>query len=204
MTLADVVAQLRTAVERLDQAAVGAARAQADLTQAHQHLTTAGTGSNHNEIRDAINEAETAAAKVGRLGNLLAKSAEAFSRYGNYLIPGSMPTLQAKPDTSHPSGEEIVASTGRPKSWHRRVAKKSVENAETAGDVTGKVTDALTQLGPKGTTSTVQHPSTPGTSNQSPGYADSAESAAIVIAATVALILKKLDDRKTRRRKLDD
>ncbi|MFY1697413.1 MULTISPECIES: hypothetical protein [unclassified Solwaraspora] len=105
MTLADVVAQLRTAVERLDQAAVGAARAQADLDQAHQHLTTAGTGSNHNEIRDAITEAETAAAKAGRLGNLLAKSAEAFSRCGNCLIPGSMPTLQANPDTSLPAAK---------------------------------------------------------------------------------------------------
>lgn|GEM_PF-1908585 len=204
MTLADVVAQLRTAVERLDQAAAGATRAQADLAQAHRHLDEAGAGSDHSEIRGAVDDAAIAAAKAGRLGNQLAKSAEAFSRYGNHIMPGSMPVGRANPDTSLPSGEEIVASTARPKSWHRRIAKKSVENAETAGDVTGKITDAITQLGPKGTTSTVQHPSTPGPSNQSPGYAESAESAAIVLAATLALILKKLDDRKSRRRKIDD
>ncbi|WP_326551145.1 hypothetical protein [Micromonospora sp. NBC_01813] len=204
MTLADVVAQLRTAVERLDQAAVGATRAQADLTEAHRHLTTAGTGSDHKDIRDAIDDAETAAAKAGRLGNLLAKSAAAFSRYGDHIMPGSMPTLEANPDTSLPTGEEIVASTARPKSWHRRVAKKSVEEAETAGDVTGKITDAITELGPRGTTSTVQHPTAPAPTSPTAGYADSAESAAIVVAAAIALALKKFDDRKSRRRKIDD
>ncbi|MFV2008621.1 MULTISPECIES: hypothetical protein [unclassified Micromonospora] len=132
MTLADVVAQLRTAVERLDQAAAGATRAQADLAQAHRHLDEAGAGSDHSQTRGAVDDAAIAAAKAGRLGNLLAKSAEAFSRYGNHIMPGSMPVGRANPDTSLPSGEEIVASTARPKSWHRRIAKKSVENAETA------------------------------------------------------------------------
>ncbi|GAB3799342.1 hypothetical protein [Micromonospora zhanjiangensis] len=171
-----IVAQLRAAANELDSAAAATHRVGADAQQGHALLTAAGQGSDHRDIRAAVDSSQIAAAKVGKVERLLAEAANHLNAYANHIAPGSAPEKQAA-ESAMPSGEELLQEAARRSETHRGAQgffSKMTRNIEDIQDTGKSVTEAaenvfkvtMHKAGPSGghstgtTTPSVQQPDT--------------------------------------------
>ncbi|BCJ61813.1 hypothetical protein Jiend_52350 [Micromonospora endophytica] len=109
--LAQVIAQLKSAMDQLDEIAVRATRAATDVAEANTRYVAAGRGSDHPTLRAAVTNSRTGTDKAHRLARLSSEAARNVSAYLNAIAPGSAP--QAAAESGSPSGEELVADSDR-------------------------------------------------------------------------------------------
>ncbi|MEV4711841.1 hypothetical protein [Micromonospora sp. NPDC049374] len=159
--LAQVIAQLRSAVDRLDGLAVQATRAATDVAGANTRYTTAGKGSDHPSIRAAVSHSRTGADKAHRLARLSSEAARNVTAYLNAIAPGSAPQATIAP-SGPPSGEDLLSDSDRRDLGRQRmrgVLNRSVRKADELQDNAVNATDAAQQMikmlrGPKGSDGT--------------------------------------------------
>ncbi|MEU8169459.1 hypothetical protein AB0B97_23505 [Micromonospora sp. NPDC049004] len=165
--LTQVVAQLNSAIEKLDALAVKAGRAQQDTAEAQGNLGRLGSGSENPKLGLAISQSRTALDKAGRLGLLTSNAAHHLANYVNVIAPGSVP---ARVDGDHgsPSGERVVAEAesrgSRAEAFLRRHVKKADETEGNLQDAEQATTAGLRELmhqikgGPGGTATSTAAP----------------------------------------------
>lgn len=110
--LAQVVAQLRSAVDQLDSLAVQATRAATDVAEANAAYARVGTGTDHPKLRAAVMQSRVGVDKAHRLARLSCEAARNVAAY----LTAIAPDLGALPPTSgsgSPSGEELIADSDR-------------------------------------------------------------------------------------------
>jgi hypothetical protein len=137
MSVGDVVAELRQAMEQLDQAAVVALRAEADALHAHTVLNAAATGTTHPAMRGAVTESLTAAEKSAKIARLLAAASKHLGEYANRIAPGS----GGGSTDAMPSGEVVLYEAGRRGSRADALWRKHVQKAEGAEGAVKKTED---------------------------------------------------------------
>ena len=203
-SIEEVVAQLLTVIQRLDQAVIGMNRGQADVNQAHESFVEAGRGSEHRLVRTAITASSEGAAKAGKVARLLAEASGHFAAYANEIAPGSASTNSQAAEAA-PPGEHLVREADRAEDGFGRLARRVVAKAESAGDTGKKLIDFLNSAKPSGTTSTTQKlpppPRNP-TAAGTPG--DAAQALIITGAALVAAVLQGISFVRRRRDKERD
>ncbi|WP_434740404.1 hypothetical protein [Micromonospora sp. SH-82] len=172
--LAQVVAQLKFAVDQLDGLAVRANHAAEDIAQGHDRCAGVGSGSSHPALRAAIGQSRAAVDKTRTVSRLVAAAAGHLGEYAREIAPGS---IGAPSDHAMPSGEIVVsesASRGsKAEAFLRRHVKKadsteeSLQKAEKA--VTAGLRDLIDQAksGPGSTTTSTAQP-TPATPTERP------------------------------------
>ncbi|GIJ07898.1 hypothetical protein ACFFMR_05780 [Micromonospora andamanensis] len=159
--LAQVVAQLRSAMDQLDSLAVQATRAATDVAEANARYTAAGQGSDHPTLRAAVTGSRTGVDKAHRLARLSSEAARNVAAYLNAIAPGSMPQTSAAL-SGPPSGEDLTAESDRRDLGRQRmrgVLNRSVRKADELQDHAVNATDATQQMinilrGPKGSDGT--------------------------------------------------
>jgi hypothetical protein len=198
-SVGDVVARLLAVIERLDRAAIGASRSQAEAEQVHNVLGEVARGSDHALVRTAIVASGEAAAKAGKVARLLGEAANHFASYANEIAPGSTPPSGRATD-SGPTGKQIVQEADHAEDGFRRLSKRAMAQAESTGEKAKNLIDFLNAAKPSGTTSTAgklppppQNPTTAGT----PG--DAASALVVTSAAILAVALKAASLRKKRK-----
>ncbi|MEU3456902.1 hypothetical protein ABZ671_25375 [Micromonospora sp. NPDC006766] len=160
--LAQVVAQLRSAIDRLDALAVQANRAAVDVAEGSARYADAGRGTDHPRLRAAVAQSRTGVDKAHRLARLSSEAARHVADYLNAIAPGSAPG-QATSGT--PSGEELVTDSDRRDVARSKIGgflKRSVRRADEAQEQATTATSALQEAakalrdlnGPSGTHST--------------------------------------------------
>ncbi|GAB3942695.1 hypothetical protein [Micromonospora vulcania] len=169
--LAQVVAQLNSAIEQLDALAVRAGRAQQDVADGQRRLRQLSGGSDNPQLRQAVNQSGTAVDKTGRLSRLTGRAAQHLANYVNVIAPGSVPA-RADGDRGSPTGERLVAESegrgSRAEAFLRRHVKKADETEGNLQDAEKATTAGFRELmheikgGPGGsTTSTTAPPPAP-------------------------------------------
>ncbi|MEO3926029.1 hypothetical protein ABGB07_19480 [Micromonosporaceae bacterium B7E4] len=108
VSVGDVVARFRTVLGIIDEAAVGAARAQKEAEQARAAYTEVSQGTADQLMRKAVADSRTAAEKAGKTARLLSEAAEHFSTYVNIIAPGTVPPRSSAPEAI-PEGERVVS-----------------------------------------------------------------------------------------------
>jgi hypothetical protein len=161
--LAQVVAQLRSAVDQLDALAVRATRAATDVTEAHTRYTAVGRGSQHPSLRAAVTHSRTGADKAHRLARLSSDAARHVGAYLDAIAPGSVPRSAAA--AGPPSGKELMADSDRRALRRAKMSGYLIRSVRRADDVqehASAATDTMQQSisvfrdprGPSGTHST--------------------------------------------------
>ncbi|WP_159104505.1 hypothetical protein [Plantactinospora sp. BB1] len=200
----EVVAQLLTVVERLDRAAVGVTRAQAEAEQAQRSFAEVGRGTNHRAIRTGVAASSEATAKSGKVARLLAEAASHFAAYANQIAPGSV-SSRDKATESTPPGDQIVNEAASGRDGFRRFAKRVADKADSVGETGKKVADILAEARPAGTASTTQQlPPTPRNPTAAGTPGDAAHAIVVTAAAVVAVALKAASLRKQRKEQTRD
>lgn len=194
--LAEVVERLRHAIEGLDRAAVGAARARADAEEARRRLAMAGRGSSSPVIRQAVVDVEAAGVAAGRASRLYAQAA---SRYASYLDHIALGSTLARPATDPlPSGERLVAEVvDRPTRRAEAAFRKYVQKADDTKDALKSTEDNVKavydyfrqQRPPTGATSASTVDSQPALTQERP-HIDQPVAAVAMTAGAVAVIIK--------------
>jgi hypothetical protein len=202
-SLGDVVAQLRAIIEHLDQSAVSAGRAEAEVADAHASFTQAATGTDHADIRRAIDEGRAAREKAAKVARLLANAADHLATYINVIAPGAAPTRSSEPE-SVPSGEQLLQQSDRAANSFRRLSKRVMQNAESAGETAKKLTDFLNAARPQGTSATAARPEPPPQATPAVAQGDAAQALIITGAAVVAAALNAASMRKKRKERERD
>ncbi|WBB52988.1 hypothetical protein [Verrucosispora sp. WMMD573] len=159
--LAQVIAQLRSAVDQLDGLAVQATRAATDVAGANTRYATAGKGSDHPSIRAAVSHSRTGVDKAHRLARLSSEAARNVTAYLNAIAPGSVPQTTTA-TSGPPSGEDLLFDSDRRDLGRQRmrgVLNRSVRKADELQDNAANATDAAQQMvkllrGPKGSDGT--------------------------------------------------
>ncbi|MFF0234323.1 hypothetical protein [Micromonospora sp. NPDC005254] len=171
--LAQVVAQLKSTIERLDAVALQADRAAADVAEGSARYADVGRGTDHPKLRAAVSQSRAGADKAHRLARLSSDAARNIADFLNAIAPGSVPQSTAAA-TGPPSGEDLLADNDRrdlarakARGWVNRSLRKAddlQEHAANATDKTQKLIKVLTNpKGPSGTQSTVTGtPTVPG------------------------------------------
>ncbi|BCJ59161.1 hypothetical protein [Micromonospora endophytica] len=161
--LAQVIAQLKSAMDQLDAVAVRATRAATGVAEANTRYVAAGRGSDHPTLRAAVANSRTGTDKAHRLARLSSEAARNVSAYLNAIAPGSAP--QAAAASTPPSGEELVADSDRRdlardrmRGVLHRAARKADELQERAAEAVDSSHKLIKLLkdpkGPSGTQST--------------------------------------------------
>ncbi|MEU7924479.1 hypothetical protein [Micromonospora sp. NPDC049801] len=135
--LAQVVAQLRSTIDRLDAIAVQATRAASDVTQGHARYSTVGRGTDHPRLRAAVGQSRTGADKARRIARLSSDAARNVADFLNAVAPGSAPRSAAATSGS-PPGEELLADSDR-RDLGRRRGAFLIRAARRADDVQDQV-----------------------------------------------------------------
>lgn len=147
MSIGDVVAQLKTATEKLDNASVTATRAQADAQDAHQKLLQTVQGAGHAEVRQAVSAASEAVAKMGRFARLAAEAANDLTSYMAAIAPDASPG-GSRAVRAAPSGEQILQDTVKRSEARAAVdgflrkSSRNIEKIQEKGEKTAKVVEA--------------------------------------------------------------
>lgn len=145
--LAQVVAQLNSAIEQLDTLAIRALRAQQDVVHSQSQLDSVGRGSDHPKLRKAVDQSGTAADKTGRLARLSSTAAGHLATYANTIAPGSASRRDAAA-TNPPTGEDLVADSQRRELVRSNVSgflNRAVRKADELQDKTTQATDRVQQ-----------------------------------------------------------
>lgn len=162
--LGQVVAQLRSTIDRLDAIAVQADRAATDVAEGHKRYSTLGRGTDHPKLRAAVNQSRTGADKARRIARLSSDAARNVADFLNAIAPGSAPRSAAV-DSGPPAGEELLADSdrralarARARGWVNRSLRKADDLQEHAANATDKTQKLIKVLanpkGPSGTQST--------------------------------------------------
>ncbi|MCZ7423249.1 hypothetical protein O7605_27460 [Verrucosispora sp. WMMA2121] len=162
--LAQVIAQLRSAVDQLDGLAVQATRAATDVAGANTRYAMAGKGSDHPTLRAAVSHSRNGVDKAHRLARLSSEAARNVTAYLNAIAPGSMPQATTAP-SGPPSGEDLVSDSDRRDLDRAKLRGFINRPARRADDVQDHVTTAADTIeksisvlrdrsGPHGTHST--------------------------------------------------
>ncbi|TCC00589.1 hypothetical protein E0H26_02605 [Micromonospora zingiberis] len=171
--LAQVIAQLKSAVDQLDGIAVRATRAATDAAEANALYTRVGTGTDHPKLRAAVIQSRVGVDKAHRLSRLCSDAARHIGAYANVIAPGSVSLPAA--DSGPPSGEEILTDSDRralTRERMRGMLTRAVRKADELQEQVTNATEATQQIikiyrGPKGPTGThhtgTGTPSAPGT-----------------------------------------
>ncbi|QOC93126.1 hypothetical protein [Micromonospora craniellae] len=106
--LAQVIAQLKSAVDQLDELAVRATRAATDATEANAIYARVGTGSDHPQLRAAALQSRVGVDKARRLARLSSDAAQHVAAYLSAIAPG---TAALPTHSGPPSGEELLADS---------------------------------------------------------------------------------------------
>ncbi|WBB54418.1 hypothetical protein [Verrucosispora sp. WMMD573] len=165
--VAEVVAQLATAIRQLDTLAVTAAHAQEEIDQGHSRYVEASQGTEQPDSRAAVTHCRTAADRAGRLGRLTSNAAGHLATYANVIAPGSVPVRADAGDAS-PSGERLVGESegrgSRAEAFLRRHVKKAdetegnLQNAEQAATTAFREFVRDVKGGPGGTSTSTTQP----------------------------------------------
>lgn len=145
--LAQIVAQLDSAIKQLDTLAVAATRAQADIEEGNGRYTTAGQGGAASDMKTAVNTSRTAVNETNRLGRLNSLAAQLLTRYLNTVVPGSAPSREGM-DSSTPSGEKLLTDSQRRAVARANVGsflKRQVRKADELQEQTTNATQAVQQ-----------------------------------------------------------
>lgn len=139
--VAEVVAQLNAAIQRLDTLAVTAEHAQQEIGQGHRRFVEISQGTDNQDCRTAVTQSRTAANKAGRLARLASNAAGHLAAYANVVAPGATPNRNSAGEAS-PSGERLATEAenrgSRAEAFLRRHVKKAdetegnLQNAEKA------------------------------------------------------------------------
>ncbi|MCX5066849.1 hypothetical protein OOJ91_13440 [Micromonospora lupini] len=168
--LAQVVAQLRSTIERLDAVAVQANRAATDVAEGNARYAGVGRGTDHPKLRAAVSQSRTGADKAHRIARLSSDAARNVADFLNVIAPGSAPQSAAAA-SGPPSGEDLLADSDRRDLKRRSFLERSVRRADDIQEHVSAGTDALQKGakalrdfdGPSGTHSTgTGTPSVPG------------------------------------------
>ncbi|MGC4874823.1 hypothetical protein ACLQ26_00955 [Micromonospora sp. DT43] len=162
--LAQVVAQLRSTIDRLDALAVQANRAATDVAEGNARYAGVGRGTDHPKLRAAVSQSRTGADKALRIARLSSDAARNVADFLNVIAPGSAPQSAAAA-SGPPSGEDLLADSDRrdiarakARGWVNRSLRKAddlQEHAANATDKTQKLIKVFTNPnGPSGTQST--------------------------------------------------
>lgn len=147
MSVGDVVAQLKTATEKLDNASIVATRAQVDVHEAHQKLAQVAQGAGHGEINQAVAGASEAAAKMGKFARLAAEAAQDLADYIAAIAPGASPG-GSRAVQSAPTGEQILQDTLKRSEARAAVdgflrkSSRNIEKIQEKGENAAKVVEA--------------------------------------------------------------
>ncbi|WP_433535142.1 hypothetical protein ACQPZK_24030 [Micromonospora sp. CA-249363] len=165
--LAQVVAQLNSAIDKLDALAVRAGHAQQDVAEAQGNLHQLGSGSDSPKLGLAIIKSGTAVDKAGRLGRLSSDAAQHLANYVNVIAPGSA-LARVDGDRGSPTGERVVAEAEargqRAEAFLRRHVKKADETESNLQGAEQATTAGLRELmhqiksGPGGTATSTTAP----------------------------------------------
>ncbi|MFG2064689.1 hypothetical protein ACGFIK_25090 [Micromonospora sp. NPDC048871] len=145
--IAQVVAQLNSAIKDLDALAIQAIRTQADIEQATSRFVSGGKGSSHPRVQAAIKDSQTSAAKAGRLGRLSSVAADHLADYVNAIAPGSA-TPRSAAEGASPTGEDLLADSEKRELARKNVGtflKRAVRNADELQDQAASATRAVQQ-----------------------------------------------------------
>ncbi|TBL45542.1 hypothetical protein EYA84_00015 [Verrucosispora sp. SN26_14.1] len=184
--LAQVIVQLKSAVDQLDGIAARATRAAADAAEANVLYTRVGTGTDHPKLRAAVMQSRVGVDKAHRLARLSSDAARHIGAYMNTIAPGSasLPVAASGP----PSGEEILTDSDRralTRERMRGMLTQAVRKADELQERAANATEATQQIikvsrGPQGPTGThhtgTGTPAAPGAAAPRPKI-DSAEAA---------------------------
>ncbi|WP_435204784.1 hypothetical protein [Micromonospora sp. bgisy143] len=162
--LGQVVAQLRSTIDRLDEVAVQASRAATDVAEGNGRYAELGRGTDHPKLRAAIVESRTGVDKAYRLARLSSDAARNVAEFLNAIAPGSAPRPSAA-SSGPPSGNELMADSDRrefarakARGWLNRSVRRAddlQEHATTAVDKTQQLIKVFRDpKGPAGTQST--------------------------------------------------
>ncbi|MFV2021513.1 hypothetical protein [Micromonospora sp. LOL_023] len=125
-----VIAQMQRAKDQLTEAAVTATRAKADFEEAHKLYSQLSDGSANPDIRRAVSEAQTAAAKAGRYANLLDRAQRHYQTYFAKVAPAA----GFKEPSGMPSGEMLLSDADRRRSRQGAFWKRQVQKADDIQD----------------------------------------------------------------------
>ncbi|GAB3972354.1 hypothetical protein V1634_07580 [Plantactinospora veratri] len=216
VSVASVVAQFRAILGIIDEAAVGAARAQEEAEQSRAAYAEVSQGTADRLMRKAVEDSRTAAEKAGKTARLLSEAAEHFTTYVNIIAPGTVPPRSSAPEAM-PEGERVVsdamARRRRASGFLDRTASRADDVKDTVAEITKAVEEgtkvALKQIKgdrpPTGgtpsstaTTSAPQHAagSSPPAHEAISALVVTALGAALVGRAGVDYIKKRLNRRK--------
>ncbi|RFS44397.1 hypothetical protein D0Q02_22760 [Micromonospora craniellae] len=140
------MAQLKSAVDQLDELAVRATRAATDATEANAIYARVGTGSDHPTLRAAMAHSRTGTDKAHRLARLSSEAARSVSAYLDAIAPGSVP--QAAAASGPPSGGDLAADSDRRDLARSRTGgflNRFARNADDAQDLASESTQTLQQ-----------------------------------------------------------
>jgi hypothetical protein len=132
------------------------------------------------------------------VARLLAEAAHHFANFANVIDPGSAQSGISTAEAMS-SGDDLVRDADRAANAFRRLSKKVVENAESAGDGAKKLTDFLNAMRPSGTASTTQRPDAPQNTSIAAAPGDAAQALIITGAAVVAAAFNAASMRKKRK-----
>ncbi|MEU4333816.1 hypothetical protein AB0F59_04220 [Micromonospora lupini] len=162
--LAQVVAQLRSTIDRLDALAVQANRAATDVAEGNARYAGVGRGTDHPKLRAAVSQSRTGADKAHRIARLSSDAARNVADFLNVIAPGSAPQSAAAA-SGPPSGEDLLADSDRrslarakARGWVNRSLRKADDLQEHAANATDKTQKLIKVFanpkGPSGTQST--------------------------------------------------
>ncbi|MFI7595109.1 hypothetical protein [Micromonospora sp. NPDC049359] len=162
--LGQVVAQLRSTIDRLDAIAVQAVRAATDVAEGHARYSAVGRGTDHPKLRAAVSQSRTGADKAQRIARLSSDAARNVADFLNVIAPGSAPR-SAEAASGPPGGEDLLTDSdrralarARARGWVNRSLRKADDLQEHAANATDKTQKLIKVFinpkGPSGTQST--------------------------------------------------
>ncbi|MFC6017556.1 hypothetical protein ACFP2T_15240 [Plantactinospora solaniradicis] len=184
--MGDVVAQIRTVLGLIDEAAVAAERAQRQAQQASAAYTEASRGTADRLMRTAVVDSRTAGEKAGKTARLLAEAAEHFTTYINVIAPGTVPPRSSAPEADA-SGEQVLAAAAGQGSLSSKVLGRTaaVRNADDGLQHAKKIATAIKDATGSGGVAVAKSPQPAITAARTP---DASAGDALLAAFTVALL----------------
>ncbi|MGX7670212.1 hypothetical protein [Plantactinospora sp. DSM 117369] len=185
-SVGDVVAQFRTVLSQIDQAAVTAKHAQEQAEKAHATYTEVARGTADRSMRKAVVDSRTAGEKAGKTARLLAEAAEHFTAYVNIISPGTVPPRSSAPE-AEASGEQVLAAAAGQGSLSSKLLGRTatVRNADDGLQHAKKIATAIKDAAGSGG---VAVPKSPQPSITAAKTQDTAAGDTLLAAFTVALL----------------
>ncbi|GAA3725473.1 hypothetical protein GCM10022225_02960 [Plantactinospora mayteni] len=142
VSVGDVVAQFRAVLGIVDEAAIGAARAQREAEQTQAAYAEVSQGTADRLMRKAVVDSRTAAEKAGKTARLLSEAAEHFTTYVNIIAPGTVPPRSSAPEAI-PEGERVVSDAMARRKRATGFLDRAARRADDVKDSVASATKAV-------------------------------------------------------------